>query len=39
MSKVFDPSIAAMSSLMILTGILAVIGLEKPVGLRKAMSI
>lgn len=39
MSKVFDPSIAAMSSLMILTGSLAVIGLEKLVGLRKAMSI
>jgi putative spermidine/putrescine transport system permease protein len=39
MSKVFDPSIAAMSSLMILTGILAVIGLEKLVGLRRAMSV
>ena len=39
MAKVFDPSIAAMSSLMILTGILAVIGLEKLVGLRKAMSV
>lgn len=39
MTKVFDPSIAAMSSLMILTGILAVIGLEKLVGLRKAMSV
>ncbi|MBL6617561.1 MAG: ABC transporter permease [Reyranella sp.] len=39
MSKVFDPSITAMSSLMILTGILAVIGLEKLVGLRRAMSV
>jgi putative spermidine/putrescine transport system permease protein len=39
MTKVFDPSVAAMSSLMILTGILAVIGLEKLVGLRKAMSV
>ena len=39
MTKVFDPSIPAMSSLMILTGILAVIGLEKLVGLRKAMSV
>ena len=39
MTKVFDPSIAAMSSLMILTGILAVIGLEKLVGLRRAMSV
>jgi len=38
MTKVFDPSIAAMSSLMILTGILAVIGLEKLVGLRRATS-
>jgi putative spermidine/putrescine transport system permease protein len=39
MTKIFDPSIAAMASLMILTGILAVIGLEKLVGLRRAMSI
>jgi len=39
MIKIFDPSIAAMSSLMILTGIFAVIGLEKLVGLRRAMSI
>jgi putative spermidine/putrescine transport system permease protein len=39
MTKIFDPSIPAMSSLMILTGILAVIGLEKLVGLRKAMSV
>jgi putative spermidine/putrescine transport system permease protein len=38
MTKIFDPSIAAMSSLMILTGILAVIGLEKLVGLRRAMN-
>ncbi len=39
MGRVFDPSIAAMSSLMILTGIFAVVGLEKIVGLRKAMGI
>jgi putative spermidine/putrescine transport system permease protein len=39
MTKIFDPSIAAMASLMILTGILAVSGLEKLVGLRRAMSI
>jgi len=39
MTKIFDPSIPAMSSLMILTGILAVIGLEKLVGLRRAMSV
>jgi putative spermidine/putrescine transport system permease protein len=39
MTKIFDPSIAAMASLMILTGILAVIGLEKLVGLRRAMSV
>ena len=39
MSRVFDPSIAAMSTLMILTGALAVIGLEKLVGLRRAMGI
>ncbi len=39
MQKIFDPSIPAMSSLMIVTGILAVIGLEKLVGLRRAMSI
>jgi putative spermidine/putrescine transport system permease protein len=39
MSKVFDPSIATMSSFAIATGILAVIGLEKLVGLRRAMSI
>jgi putative spermidine/putrescine transport system permease protein len=39
MTKIFDPSIAAMSSLMTLTGILAVIGLEKLVGLRRAMSV
>lgn len=39
MSKVFDPSIATMSSLTILTGILAVVGLEKLVGLRRAMSV
>ncbi|WP_160121617.1 ABC transporter permease [Rhodovarius lipocyclicus] len=39
MSRIFDPSIAAMSTLMILTGVLAVIGLEKLVGLRRAMGI
>jgi putative spermidine/putrescine transport system permease protein len=39
MNKVFDPSVAATSSLMILTGVLAVIGLEKLVGLRRAMSM
>ena len=39
MSRIFDPSVAAMSSLMILTGIVAVIGLEKLVGLRKAMGV
>lgn len=39
MNRIFDPSIAAMSSLMILTGILAVIGLEKLVGLRRAMGV
>jgi putative spermidine/putrescine transport system permease protein len=39
MTNVFDPSIAAMSSLMILTGIAAVIGLEKLVGLRRATSV
>ncbi len=39
MSRVFDPSIAAMSSLMILIGIVAVAGLEKLVGLRRAMSV
>ncbi|MBS0517090.1 MAG: ABC transporter permease [Proteobacteria bacterium] len=39
MTKVFDPSIATMSSFTIMTGILAVIGLEKLVGLRRAMSV
>lgn len=39
MNKVFDPSVATMSSLMILTGVLAVIGIEKLVGLRRAMSV
>jgi putative spermidine/putrescine transport system permease protein len=39
MSKVFDPSIATMSSFTIATGILAVIGLEKLVGLKRAMSL
>ena len=39
MSRVFDPSIAAMASLMILVGATAVIALEKMVGLRRAMGI
>jgi putative spermidine/putrescine transport system permease protein len=39
MSKIFDPSIATMSSLTIVVGIAAVVGLEKLVGLRKAMSV
>jgi putative spermidine/putrescine transport system permease protein len=39
LNRIFDPSIAAMSSLMILTGILAVVGLEKLVGLRRAMGV
>jgi len=39
MSTVFDPSIAAMSALMIATGIIVVILLEKLVGLRKAMGV
>lgn len=39
MSRIFDPSIATMSSIMILIGIAAVITLEKLVGLRRAMGI
>lgn len=39
MEHVFDPSVAAMSSLMILTGAFAVVGLEKIVGLRRAMGV
>jgi putative spermidine/putrescine transport system permease protein len=39
MSKVFDPSIATMSTFTIVTGVLAVIGLEKLVGLRRAMNV
>jgi putative spermidine/putrescine transport system permease protein len=39
MQNVFDPSIAAMASLMILVGAAAVIGLEKLVGLRRAVGI
>ncbi|HVQ66859.1 MAG TPA: ABC transporter permease [Bradyrhizobium sp.] len=39
LNRIFDPSIAAMSSLMILTGVLAVVGLEKIVGLRRAMGV
>ncbi len=37
MQNVFDPSIAAMSSLMILVGAAAVFALEKLVGLRRAI--
>lgn len=36
--RVFDPSIATMSTIMIVIGALAVIALEKIVGLRKAMA-
>lgn len=39
MARVFDPSIAAMASLMILVGAAAVVALEKLVGLRRAMGI
>ena len=39
MSRVFDPSIAAMASLMIVVGGAAVIALEKMVGLRRAVGI
>ncbi|SAI26649.1 binding-protein-dependent transport system membrane protein [Bordetella ansorpii] len=39
MSKVFDPSISAMSTLMIVTGVVAVLALERMVGLRKAMGV
>ena len=39
MERVFDPSIAAMASLMILVGAAAVVALEKLVGLRRAMGI
>ena len=39
MQRVFDPSIAAMASLMILVGAAAVIALEKLVGLRRAMGV
>lgn len=39
MANVFDPSIAAMASLMILVGAAAVIALEKLVGLRRAVGI
>jgi putative spermidine/putrescine transport system permease protein len=39
MSKVFDPSVATMSTLTIAVGVAAVVGLEKIVGLRKAMSV
>lgn len=39
MTRVFDPSIAAMASLMILVGAAAVIALERLVGLRRAMGV
>ena len=39
MTRVFDPSIAAMASLMILVGAAAVVALEKLVGLRRAMGV
>jgi putative spermidine/putrescine transport system permease protein len=39
MQRVFDPSIAAMASLMILVGAAAVVALEKLVGLRRAMGV
>lgn len=39
MAAVFDPSIAAMSALMIATGVVVVILLERLVGLRKAMGV
>ena len=39
MSSLFDPSIAAMASLMILVGAAAVIALERMVGLRRSMGI
>ena len=39
MANVFDPSIAAMASLMILVGAAAVIALEKLVGLRRAVGV
>ncbi|GJD53981.1 Inner membrane ABC transporter permease protein YdcV [Methylobacterium crusticola] len=39
MSRLFDPSIAAMSSVMIVIGTLAVLCLEKLVGLRRAMTM
>jgi len=38
-TRLFDPSIAAMSTLMILVGILAVIIIERLVGVRKAMGV
>lgn len=39
MGRLFDPSIAAMASLMILVGAVAVVVLERLVGLRRAMGI
>ncbi len=37
MQRVFDPSVSAMASLMILAGVIAVLILEKLVGLRRAV--
>ncbi|MBP2166821.1 putative spermidine/putrescine transport system permease protein [Erwinia toletana] len=39
LSRVFDPSIAAISSLMILTSVVTILALERFVGIRKAMGI
>jgi putative spermidine/putrescine transport system permease protein len=39
MQNIYDPSIAAMASLMILIGAMLVIALEKLVGLRRAMGV
>ncbi len=39
MARVFDPSIAAMASVMVLVGTAAVLCLEKLVGLRRAMTM
>jgi putative spermidine/putrescine transport system permease protein len=39
MASMFDPSIAAMASLMILIGLTAVMLLERLVGLRRAMGV
>ncbi|WP_437613169.1 ABC transporter permease [Erwinia sp. V71] len=39
LARVFDPSIAAISSLMILTSVVTILALERFVGVRKAMGI